>query len=528
MVTRKMRRDNFLQPTIETLRLRVATRCSNPACRAPTAGPVMEKTKVSNIGQAAHITAAAPGGPRYDADMTPEERMGIDNGIWLCQNCATKVDRDPERYTVALLKSWKAEAESIALQEQGRPISVISERPLFQAGLFKKPIQQFVSSAVASMAETMMRIDPRITVEAHLTSSHATFVCRANEPVSFTMNVMPAFQSEFHAKLQAFTEHGEPIVMETSAVHIEGSALLELLNDQAETLSIGSIAKKSAIQKIFLRDQSSDTYFAMDDFIGEIIGGTKSFTFDGRALNGLCQLRYRFEFADQGGRRRDNPIEWIFNYDVWQGRPVRQLPYFDKLFRFFEVSNNDWTSSWTLEVEGNEVLKASGRMSLGDQVHGDYTMLHYIRNVRELSKLLGIDVPYVKTSISGKDMVAVHDLWAWLCDRPRRVGQDLGDFKTKLAPQTKAEAALLRDKAREDSGVAIKLERQFDQPFNLLGTYVMVNPVTMCFSSMKISIDGDVDVRPRKTVGVLLKPEEACRFSVFLSVMPYVLAAPPA
>lgn len=42
-------------------------------------------SKSISIGIAAHITAAAPGGPRYNAAMTPEERSSIDNGFGCVQ-----------------------------------------------------------------------------------------------------------------------------------------------------------------------------------------------------------------------------------------------------------------------------------------------------------------------------------------------------------------------------------------------------------------------------------------------------------
>lgn len=53
-----------------------------------------------NVGIASHITAAAPGqgARRYDSSLTPEQRAGIDNGIWLCRGCDGIVDRDAARF----------------------------------------------------------------------------------------------------------------------------------------------------------------------------------------------------------------------------------------------------------------------------------------------------------------------------------------------------------------------------------------------------------------------------------------------
>lgn len=110
-------RDDFDDKTKEVLARRVGSRCSNPNCRKLTSGPQTDPAKALNIGVAAHITAASRGGPRYDGVLTPEERKSIDNGIWLCQNCAKLVDNDEQRYTTDLLIEWKRLSEQAALLE---------------------------------------------------------------------------------------------------------------------------------------------------------------------------------------------------------------------------------------------------------------------------------------------------------------------------------------------------------------------------------------------------------------------------
>jgi hypothetical protein len=96
---------------------RVGYRCSNPGCRKLTSGPQVDPTKALNIGVAAHIAAASPGGKRYDSTMSPKDRKSINNGIWLCQNCAKLVDNDEQRYPTSQLLGWKSSAEQAALQE---------------------------------------------------------------------------------------------------------------------------------------------------------------------------------------------------------------------------------------------------------------------------------------------------------------------------------------------------------------------------------------------------------------------------
>jgi hypothetical protein len=66
------------------------------------------------------MCGAAPGGQRYDAKQTQQQRQGIANGIWLCQTCAKLVDSDPMRYPVLVLRNWKSTAEQKAHRTLGK------------------------------------------------------------------------------------------------------------------------------------------------------------------------------------------------------------------------------------------------------------------------------------------------------------------------------------------------------------------------------------------------------------------------
>ncbi|MFC2080853.1 hypothetical protein ACFLR8_01420 [Bacteroidota bacterium] len=107
-------RDDFSKATKELLAKRVGFICSNPECRQLTIGPQADPAGSVNIGVAAHISAAAAGGPRYDQDLTSEQRADSSNGIWLCQTCAKLIDNDPIRFSRLVLESWKRAAERAA------------------------------------------------------------------------------------------------------------------------------------------------------------------------------------------------------------------------------------------------------------------------------------------------------------------------------------------------------------------------------------------------------------------------------
>ncbi|MFN4151499.1 MAG: hypothetical protein ACK4IX_11195, partial [Candidatus Sericytochromatia bacterium] len=80
-------RDEFKASVVRALGERVGFICSFPGCKISTIGPHSTgQSKSIIVGEASHITAASPQGPRFDKNMTPEERSSINNGIWMCKH----------------------------------------------------------------------------------------------------------------------------------------------------------------------------------------------------------------------------------------------------------------------------------------------------------------------------------------------------------------------------------------------------------------------------------------------------------
>ena len=104
-------RDEFTDKTKLIIAKRAGWLCSDPSCRRPTVGSNSDGDGEINLGVAAHICAAAPGGPRYDHTMTSDERRSPNNGIWLCQLHSKAVDAEDSVFTVELLHEWNAQAQ---------------------------------------------------------------------------------------------------------------------------------------------------------------------------------------------------------------------------------------------------------------------------------------------------------------------------------------------------------------------------------------------------------------------------------
>jgi hypothetical protein len=114
-------RDEFTSRTIEKLAKMAGYLCSNPDCQCPTVGATESQDGFINVGIASHITAASPGGPRYDPSLTPDQRRHPSNGIWLCQIHAKLIDSDTGYFTVERLRQWKKEAEQKSFRKLVAP-----------------------------------------------------------------------------------------------------------------------------------------------------------------------------------------------------------------------------------------------------------------------------------------------------------------------------------------------------------------------------------------------------------------------
>jgi hypothetical protein len=111
-----MRRSaDFPIRVVRTLAMRAGHRCS--VCLKLTSGPGANSGVAVNDGVAAHITAASPGGARYDPTLSDAERKGLKNGIWLCTQHGSEIDAAASSFSVSALRGLKAIREDGAARE---------------------------------------------------------------------------------------------------------------------------------------------------------------------------------------------------------------------------------------------------------------------------------------------------------------------------------------------------------------------------------------------------------------------------
>ena len=112
--------ERYIKPDVwKRLYAHSGNQCAFPGCCAPIFEDDGQLT-----GECCHIKAFSPGGPRYDASQTDEERNGVDNLMLMCSRHHAIVDKNVDRYTVEVLQEYKQmheekySAETLRLTEE--------------------------------------------------------------------------------------------------------------------------------------------------------------------------------------------------------------------------------------------------------------------------------------------------------------------------------------------------------------------------------------------------------------------------
>lgn len=117
----------YTLPTLKRLHILSGNECAHPNCNKK----LIAEDGVSIIGKICHISAASDNGPRFDTNMTVDEKRGFDNLILLCDEHHVMIDNkeNEARYPVSLLKDWKNDHEK-KISELTSNKNLLSKHPL--------------------------------------------------------------------------------------------------------------------------------------------------------------------------------------------------------------------------------------------------------------------------------------------------------------------------------------------------------------------------------------------------------------
>lgn len=507
----KSNRVNFTKSVISTLERRVNGNCSNPECGVPTSGPNLGKDTANCIGEAAHIAAASPGGPRYSLDQSYEDRKSINNGIWLCVNCATRIDKDVHRFTIEILKQWKRKAEEKALEEMGKiPISRKSYDALkaVTLGEFSRSnVFDAVRQICKLSVNELERIDPRFLVDIEYKDKQATYILLPKENIDCTLSVEGRAAEDFQEKYSAMLDHGFPIEMDMQHVVLTGTPLFDLHNGSEGKIVFSPTNIPAAICKVSIEGEK---HVALDDVVGILSGGKKSIRFNGHTFGKYLSLELNLNFSEKGGI---SSFTMTHNFSRWNGISVDRLPYFSRIYNFYENSGPENCMRISLEIDGREVMSGKGKNLIKEQsVRKVFSTLRYISNVQKIAKFVGLNIVFKdEIQLNADEVRAVEDFCGLISNLPSYKGKEIGNINFKM-DQVNFEADAMASLISGKSG-PLHMIRENPLPLNLCGTLQKIPNLVISYSAVMLSkfskcVDGYFDFH--------LVPDDECVCSVHL------------
>ena len=483
-----MARDDFTKPIKVLAYQRVAGRCSNPTCRASTFAP-SGKVEVSNVGVGAHIHAASPGGPRYLAAMTTQQRRGFENIIWLCQTCSTIIDRDANAYPAEMLQKWKTSAETRALLEQGK-------RPPDEADVYRMAAMamgnkvtgfypQAIENVHGAVVHQLQAVDPRFNISTSYADGKTSITIGAKQHVAIAIKVGSESMSAWRKGLQIAFDQGCAATLPLDGVVFEGSDLFSVLSPGGDSGSITIIPpSRPAVLKIIAHEGQPPIF---EVITGNVTAGRKQIKFSGRGYGGLLEVEVIFS------RRGEDDVQAASNLTThvaaWDGKDARNPPYLEAYINFLATALDSSASiSFVLEIEGNQL--ASGNIHSPKQLEWIKDALSFANYVKRAKNVLQYLGKTMSINVSAGFTVEEHQALARISDI---VDGKLVYARSEIAGRPEM-TLVCTDNGKmllemvDKEGFSVLQHKEPASLINIYGKEYKVPPTTTFYSPVKLHI----------------------------------------
>jgi len=386
----------FTEKTKRILKDRVGGFCSMSNCRRLTVGPGENDDRTTLIGEAGHIKAANPGGPRYDSKMSDSERGSVTNGIWLCSPCHKKIDSEESIYPVEKLVRLKTEAEQYARKNNGRVLydkGMVDEEKIKSIATLMHASPCSETSLIDNAHRALKQYyeqDGVMRVDTKYENDLASITVHPINTIRFKLHVTDNDKS-FKKRYEAFVNHGEDLVISSNNACISGSDTIEkLLSNEDATFVFPGLEVDGELRLICNTTKECEDVIC-ETFFGKIKYGKLSFVFDGETFNGLLSLKLTHNTSEDN----KSVFSMTVNHEVWQGENINRIQYFGRLEKLFSSIKSNFLFVIKVSAKGNDFMKFDDvNLNVSEFVDSINDLIEYIGYVREISKIFDLNITF--------------------------------------------------------------------------------------------------------------------------------------
>ncbi|ENM7918015.1 TPA: hypothetical protein ACMDXF_000935 [Vibrio parahaemolyticus] len=439
------KRHDFLDSTKRMLRENVAYLCSKPDCRVLTVASKIDGCSLSNVGVAAHICAAAPGGPRYKLEQTEAERKHYDNGIWLCTTCSRLIDVDDDSYSEDLLRNWKSQTLAYVRDNIGKqllPKEEVESKALKNTLDYVSGKDSILSASVPSkmvgfIDDHLNQLDSRFSVQTDIINGVTLRnIIPLTNDANFAISMNKSDGEEFQANLEMMRETGKPIKLTSDSFKFTGSKLFEALGNDKSVSKELVIQPASTRVMVDLYAISPSHKVYLGSFKGKQFVLRDGLKFEAYAFNKLIKVSCFYDLADAKAPKVTS--NYVINTSLWDGKSVNRLPFFSKILMAKEILQTGGGLSIGLELEGGEFV---GPMLIGDEnqeqlkVFTEFgCLIHAIDCYKKISEKFELLVPvYGDFELSAEDYDTLSYVSSLLDGEEIVLGNNINSFQFNVS-----------------------------------------------------------------------------------------------
>ncbi len=208
-----------------------------------------------------------------------------------------------------------------------------------------------IHESVVAHKERIDRTDPRFDVAVSLVNDKPRFKLLAKEEVLLTFD-FSGDPDEIGTKVNELIDKGALVAFKPGEVRVTGSKLFE---DVEETgCSIQAAINLTGTFTIACRDSEGGELARLSDVPGRYTGGRRELWFEGELVNSPLTIKLGPLAQGVGGS-----VKLDLNLDKWDGQPLSQLAYFDRLYHFFHTLPHSTESEINCQQDGNQVFSVT-------------------------------------------------------------------------------------------------------------------------------------------------------------------------
>lgn len=504
------KRHDFLMGTVRLLRDSAGNVCSYPECHRHTHGAKASGKGALTVGVACHIKAAAPGGPRFDAEQTREERRHFSNGIWMCQTHSKLIDADNSAYSVETLLEWKRNAEARSNSQLNQKsftenevkkavdagsVSMLQRWVNQSADPLEAPIPELIRGYESSLSD----LDPRFTIEVNKVGNDYRHVIQAAQDkvdIQLVLQGLDEIEGFWEAK-KALIEEGRELLIPSKYFALKGSRLFEAIQQKSQrydqgVLSIGRV-KKPIVANLYLRTDKGEEVF-IESFTCYYTTGTARTVFEGTALEGFITVK---AYCSHEGE--NHKFDLTFNVESWVGKNILELPRFSRLLK---AAKHMTSGRLVFELEvGSNAAAFDSKVSVGsDGFHEQLQwIIYYLDVARRIAEQCGEPLLLTEIDFDYKLYVELRKYVKLLA----------GPIYSKRSPGMLCagsfdyyEGYSSRDLGGKSFPSSIKLLQQDSLVFGLLGSMIKAPRIESSYTNIDTVFFSDIEERDRPKVEI--------------------------